>query len=123
MFSFSGGLKVYVRVEPTDMRKSFDALAALAGDVLGQSPRSGNLFVFFNRSYSRAKILLWEGGGYWILYRRLERGNFKLPLRKDVCGSMECDTKELLLILEGLDLEGTKYQARFERLVLNSVHR
>jgi transposase len=57
---------IYLAAGPTDMRKSFDTLAALTRDVIGQDPRSGHLFVFCNRNRDRLKILHWESSGLAI---------------------------------------------------------
>ena len=115
MFAFSNTLRVFVSTEVTDMRCSFDALSERVRTVLGEDPLSGHLFVFFNRSYSAAKLLFWERGGYWLFYRRLERGRFRLPVSKESCRSVEIDQRELLLILEGLELDGMRHRARFIR--------
>lgn len=56
MLSFSGAIRVYVAVEPCDLRKSFNGLEALARERLGEDPRSGALYVFTNRCRTRLKI-------------------------------------------------------------------
>ncbi len=109
------GLRVFVCTEAVDMRCSFDSLAAVVKGQLREDPYSGQLFVFFSRSWSSVKLLHWEKSGYWIYYKRLERGTFKLPIRKGSCQSLEVDSKELSLILEGLELDGAKHRVRFQR--------
>jgi transposase len=79
MLSFSGSLKIYVAVEPCDMRKSFEGLAALVTTVLQRDLRSGALFVFSNRPRNRLKILYWDKTGLWVLAKRLERGTNSWP--------------------------------------------
>ena len=64
MLSFSGSLKVFVAVEPCDMRKGFNGLHAMASERLGEDPRQGALFVFTNRRHNRIKILYWDGTGF-----------------------------------------------------------
>jgi transposase len=71
MLSFVDSLKVYVAVEPCDMRKSFEGLAAHVTTVLKRDLHSGALFVFSNR----LKILYCDRTGLWVLAKRLERGN------------------------------------------------
>ena len=61
MLSFTGGLKVFVALEPVDLRKSFSGLEGLVGERLGEDLRQGALFVFTNRRHSRLKILYWDG--------------------------------------------------------------
>ena len=83
MLSFSGGLKVFLAVEPCDMRKSFKGLSALVSEHLQEDPRQGALFVFTNRRHTRLKILYWEGTGLWVVIKRLEKGTFSCPKPSD----------------------------------------
>jgi hypothetical protein len=70
MLSFSGSLKVFVAVEPCDMRKGFNGLHGLVTEKLGEDPRQGALFVFTNQRHTRLKILCWDGTGLWVLTNR-----------------------------------------------------
>jgi len=72
-------LRIWLCTGPTDMRKGFDTLAALAEQVTGQDPLSGHLFVFRNRRNDKLKLLMWDRDGYVLIYKRLEQGQFKLP--------------------------------------------
>jgi transposase len=95
-------VRVFVATRPTDMRRSFDGLAALAREVVRQDPLAGHLFLFRNRTGDRVKILWWDRGGFVIYYRRLEEGTFQLPESSDE--SLEIDATALAMILEGVDL-------------------
>src|ERR1700759_4114868 len=79
MLSFSGSLRIFVLVEPCDMRKGFNGLYGMVSTSFGEDPRSGALFVFSNRRHTRIKILYWDGSGLWVLTKRLERGSFSWP--------------------------------------------
>jgi transposase len=79
MLSFTGGLKVFVAVEACDLRKSFNGLEGLVKERLGEDPRGGALFVFTNRPHTRLKILYFDGTGFWVAVKRLERGTFAWP--------------------------------------------
>ena len=81
MLSFAGTLKVFVALEPVDLRKSFNGLEGLVGERLGEDLRAGALFVFTNRRHSRLKILYWDGSGLWRLIKRLEKGTHSTSLR------------------------------------------
>lgn len=79
MFPGIGNAKIFLYRHPTDMRRSYDTLAAMAANELGEDPLSGALFVFLNRARNRVKILYYEPGGYCIWMKRLESGSFPLP--------------------------------------------
>ena len=71
MLSFAGSLKVFVAVEPCDMRKGFNGLPELVTGRLGEDTQSGALFVFTNRRRNRLKILFWDRTGLWVCTNRL----------------------------------------------------
>ena len=79
MLSFSGALKVFLAVEPQDMRKNFNGLSALVSDHLQADPYQGSLYVFTNRRHTRLKILFWDGTGLWVACKRLDQGRFSWP--------------------------------------------
>jgi len=99
------------------MRKSFRGLLVLTEAVLQQDPTSGHLFVFVNQRRDLLKILHWDGTGYWIWYRRLERGRFQLPATPvgDEREGIELSTAQLTLILEGIDLTSARQRLRYRR--------
>ena len=80
------GVRVYLACGVTDMRKGIAglaALAALAQDGLRQDPASGAVFAFRGRSGDRLKLLYWDGQGFCLYYKVLERGSFPWPSAKD----------------------------------------
>lgn len=79
MLTLPASVKIYVASDPVDLRKGFDGLSAATRSVIDQDPLSGHLFVFINRRRNRCKVLVWEASGFLLLYKRLERGRFKLP--------------------------------------------
>jgi transposase len=85
------------------MRKGFDGLAALVlrhgGDVF-----TGHLFAFISRRRDRVKILTWDNGGFVLFYKRLERGNFRMPACQDAETKVELDGAQLSMLLDGVDL-------------------
>jgi transposase len=112
--------KVYLAVAPTDMRKGFDTLAALVREFLKHDPLSGHLFLFVSRGRDRLKILHWETGGFWIWYRRLEEGTFRLPRVDGQTASVQLKASELAMLLEGIDLKSIKRSKRFTLAGKNS---
>ena len=89
MLSFSGSLKVFVAVEPCDMRRSFNGLHDAVSTRLMEDPRSGSIYAFTNKRRTLLKILYWDGSGLWILAKRLETGTFSWPKAADVKGAVE----------------------------------
>ena len=116
MLSFTGGLKVYVALEPCDMRKGFEGLAALAVEKLGGEIKSGALFVFGNRRRTRIKILYWDGTGLWVLTKRLEEGTFCWP-RSAEAGQvrMVLRPETLAMLTDGIELRGARLRPWYER--------
>jgi transposase len=76
MLSLPASVKIFVYTGVTDMRRSFDRLAQMVEEHLGQNPESGHLYLFFSRRRDCVKMLLWENDGFAIWYKRLELGTF-----------------------------------------------
>ena len=112
MLTIGGGAKIFLVAGPTDMRKSFDTLAAAVRQVVDGDPLSGHLFVFCNRRRDRLKILLWEASGFWLLAKRLERGTFSWPQTSRT--KVETTAAELGALLDGLELSGRR-RRRYRR--------
>jgi transposase len=108
MLSFPPTVQIYLSHEPVDMRKSYDGLSGCVEQLLHADPLSGHLFVFFNRRANQVKILVWDRTGYCIYGKRLERGRFKYR-----SGTAPTDFARLLLVLEGIDLAGSRQRKRF----------
>lgn len=95
-------VRVYLSTASTDMRKSFYDLAQLVKQEMGKDVFSGELFVFFNRSGDRVKILYWDCNGYCLWAKRLENGVFRQPKVQGKVAPMRLN--ELSLLLEGINL-------------------
>jgi transposase len=109
MLSLASAVRVFVACGAADMRRSFDRLAAEVETVLRQDPFSGHVFCFFNRRRDRVKLLVWERGGFWLLYKRLEAGTFA-PVER-----AEMSPRDLYLLLEGIEV--VRERVRYERPV------
>ena len=111
MLSLPSTLRIFLAVEPADMRKGFDGLSQLVRERIAQDPLSGHLYVFRNRRRDRIKILYWDRDGLALWYKRLEKGTFRFPEAKD--GRVEVTPAEMAAVLEGIDLRHARRQARF----------
>lgn len=112
MLMLPSAVRVFVYTGPTDMRRSFDGLAAMVREIIGQDPLSGHLFVFVNRPRDRVKLLVWDRSGYLLFYKRLEVGVFTFRgAEGGAC--LEMTAADLALVLEGIDLSTARRQRRF----------
>jgi len=116
MLSVPASVRVYAALGATYMRKSFDTLAQVVRDVIGEDPLSGALFVFCNRARNRIKVLYFDRGGYWLLARRLERGTFAWP-KASTPGRLVLRADDLVLVLNGLDPSHFQRRDWYERAV------
>ena len=112
MLTLPPSVRIFLSTEPADMRRGFDGLAYLVREYLGADPLCGHLFVFRNRRGDRVKVLYWDRSGWSLFYRRLERGRFHFPQTSE--RSVEVESAELLLVLEGIELAGARRRKRFE---------
>ena len=109
MLSLPPSVRVFAARGATDMRKSFDTLAALVCEVIDEDPQSGHLFLFVNRRKDRMKVLWWDRSGYCLLAKRLEHGQFRIYDQvSDSLGHYEMSASDLALLLEGIDLRRAK---------------
>ena len=79
MLRFTGGLKVFLAMEPCDMRKGFEGLHAAVGERLKEDLRSGALIVFTSKRHTRLKVLYFDGTGLWLITKQLEKVTFCWP--------------------------------------------
>lgn len=115
MLTISPAVRIYVATGATDLRRSIDGLAALVRERFALDPLSGHLFLFRNRRGDRLKILAWDQGGFWVLYKRLERGTFAWPA-EDAGMPVTLRSSDLLLLLSGVDLAHTRRRRWYERV-------
>lgn len=100
MLSFTGTGQVYLACGATDLRKSIDGLAAIVQMRFKLDPFSNCLFIFCNKNKDKLKILQWEYSGFWLYYKRLEKGRFKYPSKENEVKSVT--QRELRWLLDGL---------------------
>jgi len=117
MMTVGSATRIFLAVEPTDLRKSFEGLSSLAKNQFQEDPLSGHLFIFANRSRNRLKVLYWDGSGLWVCAKRLEKGRFSWPKPETPPerGALRILAEELTLLLSGIDLEKTRTRADWWR--------
>lgn len=104
MLGILSSTKIFMSSKPVDMRKGFDGLMAIVRNEWKTDIFSGNLFVFYGRSRSLIKILHWSRGGLALYSKRLEQGQFKRPRLAPDCQSIQLDSVELTLLLDGVSV-------------------
>ena len=97
----SQAVRIVIATKPVDFRKGHDGLAAVAQQQLSLDPHSGVIVVFRAKRGDRIKVLLWDGSGLVMCYKRLERGNFAWPKIQD--GVMRLSKAQFEALFEGLD--------------------
>ena len=116
MLSFAGSLRIFVALEPCDMRKGFEALQAMASGRMGEEVKSGALFVFANRRRTRLKVLYWDGTGLWLMTKRLEAGTFSWPRSVEPgAGKLRLAPEAFAMLTDGIGLCGAKLRPWYER--------
>jgi transposase len=100
-------VRILVCTAHQDMRRSFDTLALVIRQLLGEDPQSGTLFVFVfvGKSATRVKVLWWDRNGYCLLYKRLHRSLFRPPISADGAAAIRIDAAALAQLLHGVPRE------------------
>lgn len=112
--SFSKSHRYYMYGKAADMRKGCDGLSGLVRNEFLQNPLSGDVFIFLNHRGSLIKLLQWQGDGFAIFYKRLEKGTYEIPQINCCSSGMEISSQQLLLILEGISLLHIRKRVRFQ---------
>jgi transposase len=116
VLSLGGNHRIYLCRAAVDFRKAHDGLCALVRDQFGDDPFSGDVFVFFNGAHDRIKLLLWDRNGFWLLYKRLERGTFPFAVEGEGA-RVEIERAQLAMLLEGMEWKNVRKSLRFARAV------
>jgi transposase len=112
----SAALKVFLALDPCDMRKSFNGLHSLASDKLQVAPARDALFVFTNKRRNRIKLLYFDGTGTWVAAKRLETGRFSWPVPSEPGQRrIKLHAEALQLLIDGVDLRGATFKPWYER--------
>lgn len=116
MLSFSGSVKVYVALDPIDMRKGFEGLHAAVTEKLKADVRCGALFAFTNKKRTRIKILYWDRTGLWLLNKRLERGTFYWPRAVEPgAARLSLAPEAFAMLTDGIDMHAARLRPWYDR--------
>jgi transposase len=115
MLAFPAAIRIFVAVQPVDMRKSFNGLWSAVTEQLAEDPKSGAVFAFINKERTRLKLLYWDGTGVWVLAKRLEEGRFSWPAASDARSKLALAPEALALLVGGVELKRGSLKAWYER--------
>jgi transposase len=107
MLALPASVRVYLASEPVDMRRGHDGLFAVVR-AWSLDPFSGHLFVFVGKAKNRIKVLFWHRGGFVLVYKRLEKGRFRMPRVRARSRTVTLDATDLTMLLDGIDFEQVK---------------
>jgi len=122
MFFLSKTHRYFLHRHATDMRNGFDGLSGIVRNKFLQSPLSGDVFIFINHRRTHIKLLQWQGDGFAVYYKRLEKGTYEFPLAAEdsahasasLSMPLEISSQQLLLMLEGIALLSVKKRVRYQ---------
>ena len=118
MIQVTPHMRILLAVEPVDFRKGIDALSRVCRQELGSDPFSGRMFVFGNRRRTAIKVLVYDGQGFWLSYKRLSKGRFNWWGSGSGHGSESLEAHQLQLLLWNGD-PGQACTAPFWRRILD----
>lgn len=113
---FTGAEHIYIACGYTDLRKSIDGLAMLVRNSFELDPFSNSLFLFCGKRCDRIKALYWEGDGFVLLYKRLERGKFQWP--RTQAQALSVSPQQFRWLMEGLCIEQPRALKRCASMAL-----
>jgi transposase len=105
--------RIVALTTPITFQTHIDGLVQRVRDVLGEDPFSGAIFCFFNPRRDRVMLLVWDRNGFWSLCKRLERGKFQRI--KSASARAELSREELIMLLEGIDIDSERFHRNFAR--------
>lgn len=114
MLHLSPAVRYYLYAGDTDMRKGFDSLCGIVTSQMTLDALSGAVFIFINKKRNQLKLLLWEGDGLSLYYKRLERGTYERPSGEGVVTTVTY--QQLQFILQGVALQKIHYRKRYQKI-------
>ena len=117
MFTLSSSHRFHLYSQPTDMRKSFDGLSGLVNNVLERNLFHGDVFIFINKRRDKIKLLHWQGIGFTLYYKRLEKGTFELPQYDETVKSIALSYTQMVMIVDGLTISNIQKRKQYQPLI------
>ena len=116
MLHLSAACRYYLCATGTDMRKGFDSLSGIVSSGMQLNALDGSVFIFMNKKRNQVKLLLFEGDGFALYHKRLEKGTYELPdLVKGASSSISISAQQLQFILQGVSLQKIHFRPRYKK--------
>lgn len=116
MLHLSPSTRYYLYTGHTDMRKGFDRLCGIVSSQMTLDALSGAVFIFINKKRTQVKLLLWEGDGLSVYYKRLEKGTYERPAADENDTNTALSYQQLQFILQGVELQKISYRKRYQKI-------
>jgi hypothetical protein len=113
VLAFNSAQRYYIYGPSIDMRKGFDGLSGLVTNELDKNPRDGSVYIFFNSTRDKVKMLFWDKDGYVIYAKRLEKGRFEKMIVKEDEKIITLEYKFIVMLMSGLSLIGANQKPRY----------
>ena len=120
MLTLSETIRYYIYLGHTDMRKGFDSLCGIISSQMKENALGGAVFIFFNKKHNQVKLLLWEGDGFAMYYKRLEQGTYEVPSADNDNTTLSISSQQLQLILQGISLKHVRRRKRYQHMIQSS---
>lgn len=120
MLNINSAQRYFIYSGLTDMRKGFDSLCGLVREEFKMDPLSGDVFIFLSRTKNKIKLLQFQGDGFAVYYKRLEKGTFEIP-EFHASSTKLLSSQQLVLIMEGIQLSSVKKRPRYEHHFVSKI--
>jgi transposase len=97
------------------MRKGFDSLSGIVSSGMHLNALDGSVFIFMNKKRNQVKLLLWEGDGFALYHKRLEKGTYELAHTTSQSSSLSISAQQLQFILQGVSLQKIHFRVRYKK--------
>ena len=115
MLAFPGGVRIFVAVQPVDMRKQFNGLWTAVQEQLQEDPKSGAVFCFINNYRTRLKLLYWATSGVRVLATRLDKGRLSWPQQSETTAKLALAPEAPALMTGGIQRRHGSLKPWYER--------
>ena len=112
MFGLEDSRRYYVCQRYVRMNLGINGLSRMVSNELKQPVLSGDVFIFFGKRRQMVKLLCWDGDGFLLYQKRLEKGTFELPLFKPGQKAVQMPYRTLSAIMRGVSLKSVRYRSR-----------